>query len=195
MPGETDGTDRTGQQRVPKQRMVQLLGWPRFPSALALPYRDARSQHRPTSDPVPKRNAGCPRKLTSLGPAVCKGATPSRSRSRSSAVPLAVSVTSPRGYGPATAKEPCVAHNCFSHITFPAREPISYRFPSFSQKAAVQTACFYSFRLHNDRKALSHRWQPRYAVMIKSSFARAAAPISRNRDQLCSFAAMQFVPA
>src|SRR5450631_4605482 len=55
--------DRTVQQRVPRQRTVRSLGSPPLPLALALPYRDARSQHRPTSDPVQKRNVCCPGNL------------------------------------------------------------------------------------------------------------------------------------
>ena len=68
--------------------------------ALAPPYRDAQSQHRPTSDRVPMHNVGCPEKLTSFGPAVCRGATPSRSRSSSSAIPRAALATTASEYGP-----------------------------------------------------------------------------------------------
>ena len=59
--------DRIVRQRVPRQRMVRSLGSPPLPLALALPYRDARSQHRPTSDPVQKRNVCCPGNLLHSG--------------------------------------------------------------------------------------------------------------------------------
>ena len=41
--------------------------------ALALPYQDARSQHRPMSDPVPKRNAGCPENSLHSGQPFAEG--------------------------------------------------------------------------------------------------------------------------
>ena len=68
--------------------------------ALAPPYQDAQSQHRPMSDQVPMHNVDCPEKLTSFGPAVCRGATPSRSSSSSSATPRAVLATTASEYGP-----------------------------------------------------------------------------------------------
>jgi len=55
--------DGTVQQRVPKQRMVHSLRSIPQSLALAIPYRDARSLHRPMSDPVPKHNVGCPENL------------------------------------------------------------------------------------------------------------------------------------
>src|ERR1700687_2522557 len=47
--------------------MVRSLRSPPLSLALAIPYRDARSQHRPTSDPVQKRNADCPENLLQSG--------------------------------------------------------------------------------------------------------------------------------
>ena len=51
--------DKTVQQRVPRQRMVRSSRSEPPSPGLALPYQDARSQPRPTSHPVLRRNVGC----------------------------------------------------------------------------------------------------------------------------------------
>ena len=65
--------DRTVQQRVPKQRMVRSLRSPPRSLALARPYQDPRSQHRPTSDQVPMRNVDCPGNSPHWGQPFAKG--------------------------------------------------------------------------------------------------------------------------
>ena len=112
--------DRTVRQRVPKQRMVRSLRSPLLPLALAPPYQDARSQRRPTSDPVRKRNVYCQENLHHSGQPFAEGPH-LRGAARVHHNPACRPRNNCKWIRPTSAKEPRVARSCFDHLGSPQR--------------------------------------------------------------------------
>ena len=65
--------DRRVQQREPTLRMVRWSGSPLSQQALALPYQDAQSRHRPMSDRGPTHNVDYPENSLHSGPPFAGG--------------------------------------------------------------------------------------------------------------------------
>ena len=82
-----------------------------------LPYQDARSQHRPMSDRVPTHNVDYPENSLHSGQPFAGGHT-FEEQFEFIRDPACRTRNNCKRIWPTSAKEPCIAHGCFNHITF-----------------------------------------------------------------------------